>query len=396
MNPTGMRSRLALLAGGIALIACGDDAVKAAPPAEIKNAVTEAQLTTVHLTPEAVKRLGIETAPVESASVSPTRVVGGEVTVPPGQSLTVTAPVAGTVLAPDDGSIPRTGTRVTSGQTLMRLVALPADRDMARVQQDAEVAEAQLRQARAEAERVARLYAERLVSAREQEIAQAELVAAEAAYEAASGQADLVRGGTGGSARGLTALAIEAPERGVVRALNVAPGQRVAAGAPLAEIIRLDRLWIRVPVYAGDASRFSRNAEASVHGLAGPQSGPLHRARPVTAAPSADPAAASVDLYYEVLGASQLRPGERVGITIPLSSGSSIGLSVPMTAVVRDMSGGSWVYERSDSTTFVRRRIEIERVVGGRAVLAAGPRPGTPVVTAGAAELFGTEFGAGK
>jgi multidrug efflux pump subunit AcrA (membrane-fusion protein) len=103
-----------------------------------------------------------------------------------------------------------------------------------------------------------------------------------------------------------------------------------------------------------------------------------------------------VDLYYEVMGASQLRPGERVGVTIPLSSGSRIGLSVPMTAVVRDMSGGSWVYERSDSTTFVRRRIEIERVVGGRAVLAAGPRPGTPVVTAGAAELFGTEFGAGK
>ncbi|MEJ7811102.1 MAG: hypothetical protein WKG32_11885, partial [Gemmatimonadaceae bacterium] len=68
----------------------------------------------------------------------------------------------------------------------------------------------------------------------------------------------------------------------------------------------------------------------------------------------------------------------------------------PAAAIVRDMSGGSWVYERMDSLTFARRRVEVARVVGGRAVLAIGPKAGTPVVIAGAAELFGTEFGAGK
>ena len=381
----------------LATLACRDTPAKSPAPAEVKNPVSEAQLTTVVLSPQAVQRLGIETMPVDSVAIAPSREVGGEVIVPPGHSFTVAAPVAGTVLAPASGAIPRAGARVATGQPLMQLVALPPDRDMARVQQEMTVAEARLRQTRAEADRVAKLFAERLVSAREHEATQAELVAAQAAFDAAEGQATLVRGSSRANARGLTPLAIAAPEGGVVRAIHAAPGQRVAAGAPLAEIIRVDRLWIRVPIYAGDVGRFARSADATVHGLAGPQRGPVLHASPVTAPPSADASAASVDLFYEVnAGAAQLRPGERVGVTIPLSSGATVALVVPLAAIVRDMNGGSWVYERTDSTTFTRRRVEVVRVVGGRAVLAAGPKRGTPVVTAGAAELFGTEFGAGK
>jgi len=38
--------------------------------------------------------------------------------------------------------------------------------------------------------------------------------------------------------------------------------------------------------------------------------------------------------------------------------------------------------------------VELKHVVESLAVLARGPAPGTKVVAAGAAELFGTEFGA--
>ncbi len=41
-------------------------------------------------------------------------------------------------------------------------------------------------------------------------------------------------------------------------------------------------------------------------------------------------------------------------------------------------------------------RVAMADVVGDAAVLRQGPSPGTRVVTVGAAELFGTEFGAGK
>ena len=87
-------------------------------------------------------------------------------------------------------------------------------------------------------------------------------------------------------------------------------------------------------------------------------------------------------------------------MTLPLvgsaGSGAARALVVPLTAIVRDMSGGAWLYVQADSLTFTRRRVEVARVAGGRAVLAAGPPLGTRVVTAGSVELFGTEFGAGK
>jgi RND family efflux transporter MFP subunit len=399
-RPSGIDSMLGLsnrawtlmLLAGVG-VGCGDAPAKSAPAASVAAPVTEALLTTVTLTPDAVRRLGIETTLVDSAVVTATRTLGGEVVVPPGQTLTVTAPVAGTVFAPEGVTIPPGGARVSAGQPLMQLVALPPD--LARTGQDVSVATARLRQAQAEADRVAALFADRLVSARDQERAQADLVAARSAYELAVGQQRSGRGGTRRDASGLDALMIVAPHGGVVRVMNVAPGQAVAAGAVLAEIVRLDRLWVRVAVYAGDASRVSRGVEATVHGLSGPESGPVVRALPVAAPPSADPASASVDLFYELPG-GMLRPGERVGVTLPLSTNAERALVVPLSAIVRDMSGGAWVYEQTDSVKFARRRVELARVVGSRAVLARGPRKGTRVVTAGAAELFGTEFGAGK
>jgi multidrug efflux pump subunit AcrA (membrane-fusion protein) len=44
----------------------------------------------------------------------------------------------------------------------------------------------------------------------------------------------------------------------------------------------------------------------------------------------------------------------------------------------------------------VRTRVELGDIVDGRAVIVRGLTPGMRVVIAGAAELFGTEFGPGK
>lgn len=380
----------------VTAVACGDaEQAKAPPHASIQHPVTEAQLTSVSLSPEAVRRLGIQTAVVESSSVAPTRTVGGEVIVPPGQSLIVSAPVAGTVLAPEDGAVPSAGTRVSARQVLMRLIALPPDRDLLRMQEEVSIAEARLQQTQAEADRVGRLYADRLVSTRDNERAQADLASARATYNAAAAQQSLIRDGTPADTRALNPLTIRAPESGVIRSVSAAAGQTLAAGAPMVEIVRLDVLWVRVPLYAGDARQIARGMAATVHGLGGALSGPVVRATPVAAPPSADATSSSVDLFFEVRGAG-LRPGERVGVTLPLTADVVRALVVPLEAVVRDMSGGSWVYERTDSVTFTRRRVEIARVAGGRAILASGPRPGVLVVTAGAAELFGTEFGPGK
>jgi hypothetical protein len=87
--------------------------------------------------------------------------------------------------------------------------------------------------------------------------------------------------------------------------------------------------------------------------------------------------------------------GQRVGVTLSLR-GEEESLVVPWAAVLHDVQGGQWVYENTGPQIFVRRRVQIARVAGAAAVLTSGPKPGAKVVTDGAAELFGTEFGAGK
>ena len=376
----------------VSLVACKDTPPKSTPAAVVTGAVPEGQLSSITLSRDAVTRLGIETVLLDSAAAAPTRTVGGEVLVPPGRALQVTAPVAGTVYALPGANIPVGGERVAPGQALVRLIALPPD--LARTQQDVTVSQARLQQAQLEADRVASLFKDRLVAARDHDRAQADLAAARAAFDLATGQQRAGRGGSRRDSSGLSALIISSPDGGIVRAVNVGPGQAVAAGALLLEIIQLDRLWVRVPMYAGDVRLVKRSVEASVHGIDGAMTGAVLRGMPIAAPPSADAASSSVDLFFEVRG-SALRPGERVGVTMQLAASDGRALMAPLSAIVRDIHGGAWVYEQTDSLTFSRRRVEVSRVIGSRAVLAHGPRVGTRIVTAGVAELFGTEFGTG-
>ena len=69
---------------------------------------------------------------------------------------------------------------------------------------------------------------------------------------------------------------------------------------------------------------------------------------------------------------------------------------MPWSAVVLDIYGGTWVYERTAEHEFVRRRVVVDFVVADRAALSQGPDAGAEVVEQGAAELFGTEIGFSK
>ena len=82
-------------------------------------------------------------------------------------------------------------------------------------------------------------------------------------------------------------------------------------------------------------------------------------------------------------------------MTLPLK-GQEESLVVPRSALVRDVLGGSWVYENTAPHSYARKRVFVERVVGDLAALTSGPKPGAKIVTDGAAELFGTEFGGSK
>ena len=382
------------------LLACGTDDT-ATPAAtgkavSVANPATEASLSTVTLAPDAERRLGIA---VDTAALRPlaaTRTLAGEVVASPGMSQRLTAPVAGRVARASDDELPLSGRRVRRGQTVLTLVPVAPDRDLLRSQEDLQSAEVRLTRAQLEADRVAALWRDRLVSARDKESADAELALARAARDAASGRAHLSLGDSGIPA-GVSAFALRAPLDGIVLALHVGEGQVVAAGTPLLDIARLDVVWLRVPVYGGDLARLDTRGRAAVRALG---SGGETRAMigtPVPAPPRADAAQASVDVAYSVPNpGSLLRPGERVQVEIPLRQGGARVLTVPWASVVFDHDGGAWVYERVGEFKYVRRRIGLGTVAGAWAEVRGGIRAGALVVTDGAAELFGSEFGAGK
>ena len=220
-------------------------------PAHVEAPRPEAELTTVKLSQEAVKRLGIETAVVKTDTAAATRSLGGEVTVPEGRLVTVTAPVAGT-LSLVSGTQP--GSRVTRGTRLMTLAPLASsERDQSiEARRTVETAQAETEAARLRLQRLEQLLKDGAASVRSVEEARAQFQINEAALNAARERLTAVRQGPVGPQG---EIAITAPLDGIIQSISAAPGQTVAASAPLLQIAQVSTLWVRVPVFAGDVER---------------------------------------------------------------------------------------------------------------------------------------------
>jgi membrane fusion protein, heavy metal efflux system len=376
--------------------ACGKGDEKTVPPAKVEGAKKESEIATLTLTPEAEQRLGLTFAAVERRSVTAVRMVGGIVEAPPGRNLPLTAPLAGTVLAPESGAVPAAGTRVGRGQVLFRVASLPpADRELQadKAREEVKASAARLEAARAAAARARKLTEIGAGSVKAEQEAVSQREQAEAALEGARSRlAFLTNPDLDSAARTKAALRVEAPRDGVLMDVTAAPGSTVMAGAMLGQVVSDDVLWVRVPLFSGDLAVIARGAEAAVSRL-----GDASRTWPameLNVPPRADAAAATTEVVYALGGAVRdLRPGERVMVAVPRASVEE-ALVAPWSAVVYDVEGGTWVYAVEKPHVYARRRVEVRHVTGGLAVLARGPEPGTQVVTAGAAELFGTEFGA--
>ena len=378
-------------------------AEKPPPPATVTKVLKEDEINVVKLTPEAEQRIGIETAAVERRSIRQSRTYGGEVMVPLGQSVLVAAPLGGELQVTDKG-LPRPGARVRKGQPILSLFPLltpEARTTLAAARVDAE---GQIKNARTQVEgtRIAFQRAKKLLrddvgSQRNVDETEAQYEFAQKTLEAAEARRDLLIKALGEFERGTGApLTIEAPTDGLLRALNAQPGQAVPAGAALFEIVDLSRVWVRVPVYVGDQSDLAAGEDAEIVPLTSRPGATSKRARPVEAPPSANLLAGTVDLYYELANAEDaLAPGQRVGVSVPLI-GEAENLTLPWLAVIHDIHGGTWVYEMIAEHTFARRRILVRFAREDLAVLANGPAVGAKIVTAGAAELFGTEVGFSK
>lgn len=367
---------------------------KLAAPAKVENAVKESDLATIKLTPEAEKRLGIATVAIELRDVPRTLDVSGEIVIPQGQTMLVSAPMAGTLQAAQNRT-PAVGQVVQKGQMLFRLTPfLAPERDL-RVQIERDIASLTERVAgiRQRKERAEILANEKAGSVRAVEEAQAELAIAEAELK---GARERLASFDKNALNSDFSVAIIAPISGVIQKISANVGAATNGGAALLEISNQTTVWIRVPIYVGDLPQLVRGQSAHIRNLSGEPGTTVRVARPVSAPPTADATAATADLYFALPNPDgSLRPGQRIGVTLALRSQEQ-SLVIPWSAVLHDVQGGAWVYENTAPQTFVRRPVEVKRVSTAMAVLGRAPSPGAKIVTVGATELFGTEFGAGK
>ena len=378
-------------------------ATAATPPASVSGTLKEAELLVITLTPEAEDRLGIRLVPAERRAVRRVRTYGGEVTVPAGHAITVPAPLGGTLKAPTGGPL-RPGRLVKKDQPVFLFTPLLTPDARANLAASLVDAEGQIRSAQTQIDaatvalnRAKELYRQEAGSKRAVDEAQAQFDLAQKALEAAQARRSLLARVAGETEAGSAhSLAIPAPVGGVLRNVQAAAGEAVPAGAVLFEVVDLATAWVRVPVYVGDAAEVDPETSAAVGSITARAGTASWQARPTPAPPSANALASTVDLYYELDNrTARFSPGQRVGVTLALQ-GEQESLVVPWSAVIHDVHGGTWVYEQTEPRKYVRRRVLVRHVVGELAVLADGPKPGTRVVTEGAAELFGVEVGFAK
>ena len=317
-----------------------DPAPSTAPAqAAVANPVKEADLTTVTLTPEAAKRLGIVTVPIAKKAIPHERLYGGEITLPLAVGAGTSALMA---LAP-----PQNATE------MMKLAELQAVADG-----DLSQAVVKLDSAKLTLERAEKLLANQTGSERAVEEARAAHSLAKAAHDQAT-------------------------------------AKRALLGPGFAASLDGKRWWVRVAILAADATTLDPQAAANITPPGTKTS--IAAKRIAAAPPTANALASTVDWYFEIEDPQrQRRPGERVQVRVPVAGAGDERLTAPWAGVLHDIHGGQWVYQMTTPTTFIRRRVQVARVAGADAVLASGPAVGAKIVTDGSAELFGIEFGPGK
>ena len=370
---------------------------KSSKPAKVINGVKESELTTVILSPKAEQRLGVETSVAEYQSIRNTLRLGGEIISPPGHQARIAAPMAGTVYGINSDELLPAGTQVKRGQAILNLLLLTPEKDLAGVREAVEVKKVQLEVAQAQADRAKLLLQDKATSEKIYLEAQAGLAVASASLKAAEARLRLLKGtGMESETEGLSTFVLKSPVDGVIQRIYVAPGQAVSASTLLFEVASQDPVWVRIPVYVGDVVKIDQQKDAIIQSLGNVSNINVYKAKPVNGPPLSDPNSVSSDIFFEISNPDGFfRTGQKVSVLLTqLGSGNRI--VIPWSAIMYDINGGNWAYLRTAPYTYSRRRVEVSSVIDGFAVVTRGIDKDDEIVTTGAAEIFGTEFGGGK
>ncbi len=336
--------------------------------------------------------------------------VSGRIAARPGGEAHVAAPVAGRLLAPEGGRLPRPGDRVSAGDVLgvvephlatsdvVGLQALEYQQHQLRHELDLQQLEAErtLGSARVrihsgtrEVERTERLVAQTLATQQELDRARAELDLSRADETAALASLASVNRLRNEHAEdpGVKPprLALVAPIAGVVAEVDAVLGESIESGAMLATILDLDVVWAVAQVPESDAGRLGAVTRARIRPLG------FAEALDVDAAPAftgsrVDPVARCLTVAFALPNADgRLRAGMLSTVELPVDEHPG-AISVPESALAYEQ-GQPIAYVLVDGEAFAKRRLKLGARDRGRVQVLEGLAAGDVIVATRADEV---------
>ncbi|QGT78241.1 efflux RND transporter periplasmic adaptor subunit [Guyparkeria halophila] len=296
----------------------------------------------------------------------------------PGQSAEAAAPAGGLLVPPERGEWKRPGDRVEAGDVLARVLPLSGAEDISRLDLDLTEARERVSLARAERDRVQRLFDDGVVSEKRLDQAQSEYRVAQQALERASTRLGQLEGAHDQSK---AAVALRAPIGGVITASPRAAGEVVAANDPVFSLLDDSRVWLKAMAYPGDMNRIQRPGN-----LLARQAGGRWQRLPdaeLAYVGTRTEENGTVPLVFEVPNPDgRLIPGTAWSAAFSTGSGQQ-AVVVPKSAILDD-DGIAVVIVQHGGERFERRQVETGIRSGERVAITAGLQPGERVVTQGA------------
>lgn len=383
-SPKSWRKTVGLALG--ALIAVGGLAVALFPEKKTAAAaspdVPQVEGDRVVFSEAFAKRIGLEVAEVRRGPLTPVISVVGTVTLDPEHVAAVGTRLRGLVR----------NVRRFEGDTVKRgdVLAEIDSAELGEAQAAVRLLQAEREAASINAQREQQLLEKQLSTARESEVAQAELQKYEALLHAANQRVAALAGhaGTGGA---LGRHVLVAPIDGTIIDRHISTGQSVEADLVAFRIANLDYLWVELAVFERHLSSIRVNDKVVLSPLSDPELKLDGRVEHIGAQIDFD--TRSADVRIEIDNRSRkLRPGQAVTAEIHISKGAANPVLVVPSSAVTVVDGQPTVFVSEGPTAVRVVPVNLGQTSGDQQQVMTGLKEGQRVVAKGVfalkSELF--------
>ena len=179
-----------------------------------------------------------------------------------------------------------------------------------------------------------------------------------------------------------------APVNGVVGSRNIEPGMSSVGNlkAPI-EIVKIENVYIKIPVPENEISKIHKNLKAS--SVVSALDNQIFEGEVSSVGVSADPVSRTYEVKVLVPNENQLlKPGMVCDVTLSVSALKTV-LSIPYQTVDKDNNGNTFVYVVDKNKKIARKRtIRIGNYVNDRIEVLSGLRLGESLVAEGRQKLI--------